>query len=317
MASVRCLAARQLPDVEIYVELGDDDIPAFWTYQLRFQSDGTKNRLPIIVEEIAKLNEADEVLRRPDKSDKTDTARLGQTALEQTSANKDFREIAEFFASVRYLHVVPQFIREPSRALSREDSFGADLIARINGTPKKTREARLRRMNEALKIAIPQLDGLELVVDEIGTPHLRAKYQHWRGHGAWQQEDRFSDGTLRLLGFIWALQTGGGPLLLEEPEQSLNPFVVTQLAPMISRATRRSRRQTFVTTHSVELLSQDVSLDEINLLSPSENGTTVQPVNSIDQVRELVAGGISPGEAVLARTQPREARSLPLLDLMS
>jgi hypothetical protein len=62
------------------------------------------------------------------------------------------------------------------------------------------------------------LKELELWRDVRGTPHLRGKYEHWRPQGAWQTEEQFSDGTLRLMGLLWISLAGGGPSLLEEPE---------------------------------------------------------------------------------------------------
>ena len=208
------------------------------------------------------------LLGRPDADDNEDEKRLSQTALEQVNANKSFRAVAEFFSSVHYLHVVPQIVRDLGRSGGKDDPFGGDLIERIHSTTKKTRDALLKRMQEALQIAVPQMRHLELVVDERGVPHLRAKYEHWRPQGAWQRENRFSDGTLRLLRLIWSLQETGGPLLLEEPEMSLNPAVVSQIAPVIAKAARRSGRQSLITMHSVGLLSGDVNLSEVYLSPP-------------------------------------------------
>jgi hypothetical protein len=84
----------------------------------------------------------------------------------------------------------------------------------------------LKRIRNALKVAVPQLAEIELTRDKRGSPHLRGRYEHWRPHGAWQAEDQFSDGTLRLMGLLWSAITGSGPLLLEEPELSLHPEVV-------------------------------------------------------------------------------------------
>lgn len=53
-------------------------------------------------------------------------------------------------------------------------------------------------------MAVPQLEDFELWLDIRGTPHLRGKYEHGRPQGAWQTEDQFSDGTLRLMGLLWA-----------------------------------------------------------------------------------------------------------------
>ena len=74
-----------------------------------------------------------------------------------------------------------------------------------------------------------------------GTPHLRGRYQHWRAQGAWQSEEQFSDGTLRLMGLLWAAMDKGGPLLLEEPELSLHPEIVRVLPQMLARVQRRGR----------------------------------------------------------------------------
>lgn len=176
-------------------------------------------------------------MKRPNKEDEKDQERLTETALEQTSANREFREIAEFLRSIQYLHVVPQIVRDPARALdSGDDPFGGDLLTRINRTPEKTRNARLRRMNEALKVAVPQMDDLQMDTDKRGVPHLKVKYTHWCPQGAWQREDQFSDGTLRLLGLIWTLQETGGPILVEEPELSLHSSVVSHLLRMITKA---------------------------------------------------------------------------------
>jgi hypothetical protein len=59
-------------------------------------------------------------------------------------------------------------------------------------------------------VAVPQLSELELTRDNRGAPHLRGRYEHWRPQGAWQTEDQCSDGTLRLLGLLWAIVEDGG-----------------------------------------------------------------------------------------------------------
>ena len=143
---------------------------------------------------------------------------MKQTYIEQVYVNQPFRDVANFFATVRYLHIVPQLVRDPDRSIGRrEDPFGGDFLERIAGTSDKTRNSRLKRIVNALRVAVPQLKELELWRDVRGTPHLRGKQEHWRPQGAWQTEDQFSDGTLRLLGLLWATLDGSGPLLLEEP----------------------------------------------------------------------------------------------------
>ena len=171
VSAIRCLAVRRNLDVEIGVTvMNGDDFPA-WRYELAFNQDN--QRRPRISKEL--VRQGDRVLlKRPDDSDRQDAARLTQTCLEQVYVNQPFRELAAFFASIRYLHIVPQFVREPDRSIGRaNDPFGGDFLEQIAKTPDRTRNARLRKIRDALKVAVPQLDDIQLWRDNRGTPHLR------------------------------------------------------------------------------------------------------------------------------------------------
>jgi predicted ATPase len=313
VTALRALQARRFPEIHIVADVGVDSSECSWRYELAFN--GRKNESPRITAEKIWQGES-LVLERPDVEDKRDEQRLRQTHLEQISANQKFRQLAEFFSSIRYLHVVPQLIRAPERAaLQKADQFGGDLIRRIAETPKKTQKRRLERIVKALKVAVPQFESVELQQDSRGFWHIKAKYQHWRPQGAWQTEESFSDGTLRLVGLLWALQEAGGPLLLEEPELSLNPGVVRQVPTLFVRA-QRTGRQVIVTTHSEALLADEgIDPAEVFLLSPQEEGTRVERASDIKQVNALLEGGATLAEAIVPRSVPRDARQLSLLDL--
>jgi predicted ATPase len=308
VTSLRSLVARRYPAISIQVHLGTDENPSIWQYELSFSQDN--NQRPIIKSERVVFTTS-ELFARPDKEDESDPERLSQTYLQQVNVNKEFREVADFFSSVRYLHIVPQLVREPDRSVGRKDDpYGGDFLEQIARTPERTQNSRLRHIQDALKVAVPQLEELELKRDEVGTPHLRGKYQHWRPQGAWQNEDQFSDGTLRLLGLLWAILDGSGPLLLEEPELSLHPEVITYLPQMFARIQRRIGRQIIAGTHSTELLREGVGVDEVILLEPTLEGTAVKPASEFHEIRELLEGGISLAETVMPRTRPTEAEQL-------
>jgi len=312
VSSLRCLAARRFPDVKVSVEVAGPEGGARWGYELQFSQDNL--RRPVIRRETV-IHDGQTVLSRPKVEDEEDPARLTQTHLEQVTANKDFREVADFFGSVRYLHIVPQLVREPDRSVGREnDPYGGDFLEQVARKHKRTQGAWLRRIQEALKVAVPQLIELELHRDQRdGTPHLRGKYEHWRPQGAWQGEDVFSDGTLRLIGLLWAVLDGSGPLLLEEPELSLHPEVVRYLPQMLRSTQRRSGRQIMVSTHSSDLLQDTgIGLDEVLLLQPEVEGSSVRPASAYDEVKELLAGGLSLAEVVMPRTSPRRVEQLAL-----
>jgi predicted ATPase len=311
VSRLRCLAARRYPDLAVRVRLGGDENASAWEYEVRFTQD---NRQRPIIKKEQVAQEGEIILDRPKEEDDRDPERLTQTYLEQVNVNQAFRDIAEFFASVRYRHIVPQLVREPDRSVGRSnDPYGGDFLEQIARTPEKTRNARLRRIQGALGVAVPQLQELTLRRDDRGTPHLHGRYEHWRPQGAWQTEEQLSDGTLRLLGLLWALQDGTGPLLLEEPELSLHPDVVRYIPQMLARIQRRSGRQVLVSTHSTDLLRDEgIGLDEVLLLWPETEGTSVQVAGEFAEIKALLEGGLSLAEAVIPRTAPQMAYQLPL-----
>ncbi len=311
VSSLRCLAARRYSDIVMCICVGSDENLHAWEYELHFSQDNL--RRPIVKLERVARNGSD-ILKRPDDKDKLDSERLKQTYIEQVYANQPFREVANFFSTVRYLHIVPQLVRDPDRSIGRrEDPFGGNFLEHIAGTPDKTRNSRLKRIVNALRVAVPQLKELELWRDVRGTPHLRGKHVHWRPQGAWQTEDQFSDGTLRLLGLLWATLDGSGPLLLEEPELSLHPEVIRFIPQMFARIQGRSGRQVLISTHSSDLLRDDgIGLDEALLLQPSGEGTTVQTAASFSEIKALLEGGMSLADAVIPRTRPENVEQLML-----
>lgn len=310
----RSLVVRgRQPQIWLRIMIGDEENPEAWEYEVRFTQDNL--RRPILkYERVARNGQG--LFVRPDEKDKADPERLTQTYLEQVNVNREFRDVAEFLASVRYLHVVPQLIREPGRSVGRQnDPYGGDFLEQIARSQKPTREARLRRILDALRVAVPQLEDLQLWRDEVGTPHLRGKYKHWRPQGAWQTEEDFSDGTLRLIGLLWAVLDGSGPLLLEEPELSLHPEVVRYLPQLLARVQRQSGRQVMISTHSKDLLEDEgIGLDEVLLLQPGSEGTEVRRADSQDEVRALLEGGLSLADAVIPRTRPERAEQLALFN---
>ncbi len=280
-----------------------------WEYEVSFAQDNRQR--PYIRKETVR-EKGVERLTRPDVGDQDDPARLGQTFLEQVNANRDFRVVADFLRTVRYSHIVPQLVREPDRSIGKtNDPYGGDFIEQIARTPESTRRARLRRILEALTIAVPQLETLELDQDVRGVNHLRGRYVHWRPQGAWQSEADFSDGTIRLLGLLWALLERGGPLLLEEPELSLHPAVVRYIPQMLARMQSRAGRQVIVSTHSPEMLQDEgIGLDEVLLLIPQEEGTAVQASSTVADIASLLDGGLSVADVVIPRTRPERAEQL-------
>lgn len=154
-----------------------------------------------------------------------------------------------------------------------------------------------------MQTAVPQLTDLSFIKDEVGVPHLEAKYEHWRPKAGKQREDQFSDGTLRLIGLLWSLLEGESLLLLEEPELSLNSGVVSRLVPTIAKLQqqqKRRKRQVMISTHSSDLLSdKGIGGEMVLMLTPSKEGTRIDVASSVREIKVLLDGGLSIADAVL------------------
>jgi predicted ATPase len=309
VSRLRNLSAPDDAEITVAVGVGSVDQPDLWGYEIRFQenSDGA----PILTAEQVRRHGV-EILSRPDEDDRQDPLRQTQTALEQISVNKEFRELADFLSTVFYLHVVPQFVREPERSAGKaSDPFGGDFLEQMADVPPDLLRERLEWVTGVMQAAIPQLERLAIERDRRGLPHLRARY---RPSGRWQTEEDFSDGTLRLLGLLWAhLVQPTGPLILEEPELSLHPEVVRHLPQLFALLQSQEGQQVLLSTHSPDLLRDEgIGLDEVLLLIPGDQGTEVRSAASFPEIVALLEGDMPLGEVVLPRTRPDGAHSFAL-----
>lgn len=316
ISKLRSLMARRNPEVEVYVELSDnaDDATPLWTYRLAFSAETSGHRRNLVTREVVTHRDHGGLLNRPDPDDYGDKELLTQTALENTLTNKKFRDIAKFLESTTYLHLVPQLLRHPELSAPvtpDTDPFGQRFLERVAKAKDSTRENYLTKMEEALTLAVPQLKDLRFVRDEMGRPHLEAKHKHWRPRVAPQREDQFSDGTLRLIGLIWSLLEGYSPLLLEEPELSLNDAIVERIPILIEKLQRKRMQQVFMTTHSYSLLANPgIDGRDVLILEPGTEGTQIRGISEEEAV--LLKSGLSIAEVLLPKTRPESAGKITL-----
>ena len=317
-AKVRCLAARREPDVEIEVELSDNGGPPDWKYSIGITQQVRGFRQPILRHErVWKKDKL--ILKRPDQQDREDKLRLTQTHLEQISANADFRDVARFLESIRYLHLVPQLLRHPESfqgATIPEDPYGRSFLEAVARTPRED----------------PQVPSQEICDSPAGSgtatqrPHRhegrswrsasqRRAYTHWRpntgrqrGRPVLGRDPKASDRPV-----LVSAGRGLASFLLEEPELSLHSEVVKRLPALFYRLQRKRRRQIFVSTHSWDLLSEkSIGGEEVVMLRPDQEGTIAQIASSEAEVREMLAAGLSIADAALPKTAPMNILQLDL-----
>ncbi|MBF0283099.1 MAG: AAA family ATPase [Magnetococcales bacterium] len=310
LSKLRCLQARTIPGVRVEIEASEGtggDSP-LWSYAIAFKSEGTGLQRPVLTEETVKKN-GEILLSRPDAQDKADKERLTQTSLEQINANAPFRELSNFLKGTTYLHLVPQLLKYGDRiggSTLDEDPFGQGFLELVAKSQEKIRKSRLDKIQNVLKTAVPFFKELVFEREEAnGRPHLKARYDHWRSQGAWQREDAFSDGTLRLIGLLWSLLDGDDILLLEEPELSLNDAIVRQIPQMIDRIlklAKYSRRQVLISTHSEAILSNPIDERGVLLLQVGTNGTTMRTATEDELV--ALSAGLPVSEVLLPKARP-------------
>jgi len=310
LKKIRSLAARRHPWVELDFDFRDnlENEKPDWRYRLRFSYEGKGKQRPVVLEEEV-WKHGRQLVNRPDEDDKTDSERSIQTYLEQINMNKEYREISTFFSDVLYLHLVPQLLKYNDQLSLRHlesDPFGQGLLEEIANTRKRTRDFRLRTIEEILVKVIPNLEQLQFKQDEVtGRPHLEMLYNHWRPKAGWQREDQFSDGTLRLLAILWTLLSTNRMILLEEPELSLHKAIVEQIPGLLYKTRQRRSKsggQIIISTHSEVMLSDNSISGSFLMLHPGQDGeaTTIRSPSEKDIL--AMQAGLSAADILLPQT---------------
>lgn len=285
-----------------------------WTYELHLEeAKKTKGQALVRYE---KVTARGEVLaeRRGAQEQRLELRR--QTHLEQAALNEQFEPLVQGLRTIRYAHLVPQLLRTTRLHGDRDlEPFGSTFLNRVYTTPRAERRAKLKQINEALRGVLPFFRRLTTEKDHLGNPHLEIAIKHWRTTDAYQDETELSDGTLRLIGLLWEVLDGDGPLLLEEPELSLHESAVRRLPSLIARIALR--RQVILTTHAFSMFDdRGVTADEILLVRAghhrSAKESVVVPGGTSIQIRNAVQHELSLGPELEAETRPPNPDQLTL-----
>lgn len=318
LKKIRCLAARQRTEVCIDLDICENGQSSpKWRYSLELSNKGggIQKPYPLVNREIAYNYYTNKtVLDRKYSSQEEDSETLKFTHLEQPTANAEFREIKDVFQTTEYLNVIPQFVRDADSVMlpsGMEDYFGRNFMERLSLLNTATRNKYLKIINEVLLIAVPQLENLSFVKDEKGVPHIEAKYNHWRAKGSKQNEKMFSDGTIRLIGFLFAMLDGSGIILLEEPETNLHTAIIEAIPEFVAKVQRNKKRQVIITTHSYEILSNPgIRADELVILRPTSEGTVAKNAKTDDTVSAMLDSGLTAADAAMSETKAQNVNDI-------
>jgi predicted ATPase len=200
----------------------------------------------------------------------------GQTSLAQVP--KMFPEPEQFrqrLASSTFYHTLdvgpraPVRLPQPIRPARLPGKDGEDLVTCLY----EMREAepdRFEAIQDALRAAFPGFDRLTFPPVAAGT---LAMVWRDRNFPSGFYTHQLSEGTLRFLWLVTLLQSSALPVvtLLDEPEVSLHPELLSILAELLREASQRS--QILVATHSDRLV-RFLSPKEVIVADLTEEGLT-------------------------------------------
>ena len=112
----------------------------------------------------------------------------------------------------------------------------------------KTRQPRqFQALEKALRMLLPDVDGIETDVNDLGEAEFRL-----RENGVAIPARVLSEGTLRLLGLLALSGAEGTPSLVgfEEPENGVHPRRIELIADLLKTSSQSGETQYIVTTHS-------------------------------------------------------------------
>lgn len=199
-----------------------------------------------------------------------------ETSLAQVP--KMFREPEEFrnrLASSTFYHVLnvdprsPVRLPQPMQPATLPGRNGEELVSCLFYLRETERE-RFEAIEDALRAAFPGFERLDFPPVAAGTLALA-----WRERGFSKQlyMHQLSEGTLRFLWLATLLQSPGltALTLIDEPEVSLHPELLSLLADLLREASVRT--QLLVATHSDRLI-RFLEPKEVLVMNANEDGTT-------------------------------------------
>ena len=153
--------------------------------------------------------------------------------------------------------------------------MGEELAAFLN-TMKATDARQFRGVEKALHALMPNIDGIEVEVSDLGEVELRLKEG-----GVAIPARVLSEGTLRMLGLLALTGIDAAPALVgfEEPENGVHPRRIQLIAELLKTQETLRQTQYIVTTHSPILpdLLADSSLFVTNRI---DRKTRIEPFST-------------------------------------
>lgn len=154
---------------------------------------------------------------------------------------------------------------------------------------RRSLDARFDTILAYMRRAFPKFK--DLFLEQTGASVVIGQFIE-NGRGRPIKASGVSDGFLQLLVLLTSLfseeQTRPSLVMLDEPETSLHPHAIAELARAVEEATSTWQKQVMLSTHSPVLMSQ-FAPEHVVLVEPDDRGAaTFRRVSDIEEIQDLV-----------------------------
>ena len=163
----------------------------------------------------------------------------------------------------------------PIKEVRHVGAMGEELAAFL--ITLRTRQPRqFEAMEKALRMLLPDVDGIETDVNDLGEAEFRL-----RENGVAVPARVLSEGTLRLLGLLALTSAEDAPSLVgfEEPENGVHPRRIELIAELLKVNSRFRNTQYIVTTHS-PILPDRLLEESLFVVQRINRETRVEPIET-------------------------------------
>lgn len=181
--------------------------------------------------------------------------------------------------AIRVFQISPTKSREfgvptPSPELDR---YGGNLPAVIDVMQKKNKK-QWKGVMQAMRGVIPDLKSIEV---DYTTSRTLGLFFNEEGFGRPWSVDEVSDGTIQTLALLVAIYDPESKVLvIEEPENSVHPWIIRQLIDACREASKN--KQILVTTHS-PIVMNSVKPEEIWIIWRTNGESIISGISGVDQ----------------------------------
>jgi predicted ATPase len=217
-------------------------------------------------------------------------------ALNVLGGRLPFTFVRSELRNIDFCTIFPNTLREPQKLdVPRPLKEHAENLASTIRHMKKKDSPSIIYIREALGRVVEGV--VDFSVTQVGG-YLVIKLKHQRAEGKkegpWFDISQESDGTIRMLGLLFALYQDppSGVLCIEEPELTIHPGALGVLSDLIKESSTRT--QLLITTHSPDLISR-FSAEELRIVEKEKGATKVDPIATA-QLEAINQKLFSPGD---------------------